>query len=67
MLSANNIKELVDPYLADAYDEEQMKHIILTASLCIDQSSVRPQMKQAGPLHIRYLDLFYEVDVELDW
>ncbi|XP_061359661.1 receptor-like cytosolic serine/threonine-protein kinase RBK2 [Gastrolobium bilobum] len=47
LLSANNIKELVDPTLADAYDEEQMKLVILAASLCIDQTSIqRPQMSQ---------------------
>ncbi|CAL0334648.1 unnamed protein product [Lupinus luteus] len=47
LLSANNIKELVDPVLADAYDEEQMKLVILTASLCIEQSSIhRPHMNQ---------------------
>ncbi|KAF1895367.1 hypothetical protein Lal_00044017 [Lupinus albus] len=28
LLSANNIKELVDPVLADAYDEEQMKLVL---------------------------------------
>ena len=54
MLSANNIKELVDPVLGDAYDEEQMKLVILTASLCIEQSSIqRPQMSEACPLHMR--------------
>ncbi|KAK7245739.1 hypothetical protein RIF29_40588 [Crotalaria pallida] len=47
LLVANNIKELVDPVLGDDYDEEQMKLVILTASLCIDQSSIhRPQMSQ---------------------
>ncbi|KAE9594632.1 putative protein kinase RLK-Pelle-RLCK-VI family [Lupinus albus] len=47
LLSANNIKELVDPTLADAYDEEQMKLVILTASLCIEQTSIhRPYMNQ---------------------
>ncbi|XP_019419335.1 PREDICTED: receptor-like cytosolic serine/threonine-protein kinase RBK2 isoform X1 [Lupinus angustifolius] len=47
LLSANNIKELVDPTLANAYDEVQMKHVILTASLCIEQTSVhRPYMNQ---------------------
>ncbi|KAK7412613.1 hypothetical protein VNO78_04111 [Psophocarpus tetragonolobus] len=47
LLSENNIKELVDPVLADAYDKEQMKLVILTASLCVDQSSIqRPDMSQ---------------------
>ncbi|ESW19829.1 hypothetical protein PHAVU_006G159100 [Phaseolus vulgaris] len=47
LLSANNIKALVDPVLVDAYDEEQMKLVTLTASLCVDQSSIqRPDMSQ---------------------
>ncbi|XP_027353610.1 receptor-like cytosolic serine/threonine-protein kinase RBK2 [Abrus precatorius] len=47
LLSADKIKDLVDPVLADAYDEEQMKLVILTASQCIDQSSIqRPNMSQ---------------------
>jgi len=50
LLSANNIKALVDPVLVDAYDEEQMKLVTLTASLCVDQSSIqRPDMSQACP------------------
>ncbi|KAL9320930.1 hypothetical protein ACSQ67_012769 [Phaseolus vulgaris] len=49
LLSANNIKALVDPVLVDAYDEEQMKLVTLTASLCVDQSSIqRPDMSQAS-------------------
>ncbi|XP_028781646.1 receptor-like cytosolic serine/threonine-protein kinase RBK2, partial [Neltuma alba] len=47
LLSSNNIKELVDPYLNGAYDEEQMKLVVLVASLCVDQSSAeRPNMSQ---------------------
>ncbi|KAJ7955013.1 Kinase family protein [Quillaja saponaria] len=47
LLSVNSIKELVDPCLADDYDVEQMSRVVLTASMCIDQSSVhRPQMTQ---------------------
>lgn len=50
LLSSNNIKELVDPILDDAYDGEQMKLVILTASMCIDQSSIqRPVMSQVCP------------------
>jgi hypothetical protein len=50
LLSSNNIKELVDPILHGAYDEEQMKLVILTASMCIDQASIlRPQMSEACP------------------
>ncbi|RHN72360.1 putative protein kinase RLK-Pelle-RLCK-VI family [Medicago truncatula] len=47
LLTSNNIKELVDPVLDDAYDAEQMKLVILAASMCIDQSSIqRPHMSQ---------------------
>ncbi|CAL5183821.1 unnamed protein product [Lathyrus oleraceus] len=47
LLSSNNIKELVDPILGDTYDEEQMKLVVLNASMCIDQSSIqRPQMSE---------------------
>jgi hypothetical protein len=50
LLTSNNIKELVDPVLGDAYDAEQMKLVILSASMCIDQSSIqRPHMSQACP------------------
>ncbi|KAM7279571.1 hypothetical protein ACFE04_006705 [Oxalis oulophora] len=43
----NNTKELVDPDLVDAYDKEQMKRIILTASMCVHQDSMnRPIMSQ---------------------
>ncbi|KAF7837180.1 receptor-like cytosolic serine/threonine-protein kinase RBK2 [Senna tora] len=48
LLSVDKIKELVDPCLSDAYNEEQMKLLILTASMCIDQCSAeRPQMSEA--------------------
>lgn len=47
LLSANKIKELVDPVLDGAYDEEQMKLVALTASLCVDQCSIqRPDMSE---------------------
>ncbi|KAM1195315.1 hypothetical protein ACFX13_022337 [Malus domestica] len=47
LLSMNNMNELVDPYLGDAYDLKEMKRLVLTASFCIHQSSVnRPQMSQ---------------------
>ncbi|KAF7813707.1 receptor-like cytosolic serine/threonine-protein kinase RBK2 [Senna tora] len=47
LLSTNNIKELVDPCLHNAYDEEQMNLIAFVASLCIDQAAVqRPHMSQ---------------------
>lgn len=47
LLTKSSFKELVDPCLGDAYDVEQMSRIVLTASMCIHQSSVnRPQMSQ---------------------
>ncbi|KAE9589609.1 putative protein kinase RLK-Pelle-RLCK-VI family [Lupinus albus] len=47
LLDANNIKELVDPSLGDDYDRGQMDHVVLTASLCVDQSPIlRPRMSQ---------------------
>ncbi|XP_021905029.1 receptor-like cytosolic serine/threonine-protein kinase RBK2 [Carica papaya] len=47
LITKNNIKELVDPTLGDAYDEEQLNRLVLTASSCIHQSSIsRPQMSQ---------------------
>lgn len=47
LLSTDNIKELADPCLGDAYDLQQMKRLALTASICVHQSSMnRPQMNQ---------------------
>ncbi|XP_050240266.1 receptor-like cytosolic serine/threonine-protein kinase RBK2 isoform X2 [Quercus robur] len=47
LLSKNCILELVDPFLVDAYDTEEMNRMALTASLCIHQSSIhRPQMSE---------------------
>ncbi|KAL1372588.1 hypothetical protein HN51_002705 [Arachis hypogaea] len=46
LISKSKMDELIDPCLAGAYDEEQMKYIILTASLCIAESTVRPRMHQ---------------------
>ncbi|CAL0320988.1 unnamed protein product [Lupinus luteus] len=47
LLDTNNINELVDPSLGDDYDREQMDHVVLTASLCVDQSPIlRPRMSQ---------------------
>ncbi|XP_065863503.1 receptor-like cytosolic serine/threonine-protein kinase RBK2 isoform X2 [Euphorbia lathyris] len=47
LLMKNSVKELVDPTLADAYDEKQMEFLVFTASSCIHQASMlRPQMNQ---------------------
>ena len=46
------IQELVDPFLADDhYNSQQMNLLVLSASLCIQRSSIlRPQMRQACTL-----------------
>lgn len=50
-LKKNNIRELIDPSLAGDFDCRQIKIMLLTASLCIQQSSIRrPSMNQARPL-----------------
>ncbi|CAK7340816.1 unnamed protein product [Dovyalis caffra] len=47
-LDNNDTKELADPFLGDNYDLEEMDRVVLTASLCIEQSPVlRPRMKCA--------------------
>ncbi|XP_060671285.1 receptor-like cytosolic serine/threonine-protein kinase RBK2 isoform X1 [Ziziphus jujuba] len=47
LLSKNNLKELIDPCLGDSYDVDQMKRVVMTASMCINQSSIhRPQMSE---------------------
>ncbi|XP_030455851.2 receptor-like cytosolic serine/threonine-protein kinase RBK1 isoform X1 [Syzygium oleosum] len=47
LLDANNVKDLVDPQLGEAYDEVEMKRASLTASMCIHHlSTMRPNMKQ---------------------
>lgn len=49
MLDSNDIRELVDPSLGDNYDTEEMERMVLTASLCIEQSPIlRPRMSQAS-------------------
>ncbi|KAM1095584.1 hypothetical protein EV2_010754 [Malus domestica] len=47
LLDNNEMKELVDPNIGDNYDQKEMDHMILTAALCIEQSSIlRPRMSQ---------------------
>ncbi|GKV41053.1 hypothetical protein SLEP1_g48632 [Rubroshorea leprosula] len=51
LLKKNDIRELIDPALADDYDPRQMNLVLLAASLCINQSSIRrPQMSQVVQL-----------------
>ncbi|XP_050381229.1 receptor-like cytosolic serine/threonine-protein kinase RBK2 [Argentina anserina] len=47
LLNGNDVKELVDPSIRGNYDSTEMDHMILTASLCTDPSSIlRPRMSQ---------------------
>ncbi|XP_047977281.1 receptor-like cytosolic serine/threonine-protein kinase RBK2 isoform X2 [Salvia hispanica] len=47
LLKENKIHELVDPSLAENYNAMQMNLMILAASLCVQQSSIkRPRMSQ---------------------
>ncbi|KAE9593795.1 putative protein kinase RLK-Pelle-RLCK-VI family [Lupinus albus] len=47
LLDANNLRELVDPSLGDDYDLEEMECVVLTASLCVEQSPfLRPRMSE---------------------
>ncbi|XP_065846973.1 receptor-like cytosolic serine/threonine-protein kinase RBK2 [Euphorbia lathyris] len=47
LIDKNDIKAIVDPSLGEDYDVEEMEHVVLTASLCIQQSPIlRPRMNQ---------------------
>ncbi|XP_052191795.1 receptor-like cytosolic serine/threonine-protein kinase RBK2 isoform X2 [Diospyros lotus] len=47
LLDNNNVKQLVDHSLGENYNPEEMDRVILTASLCIEQSPIlRPWMSQ---------------------
>lgn len=49
MLDGNDIEELVDPSLRDDYDIGELDRMVLTASMCIEQSPIlRPRMNQAS-------------------
>ncbi|KAI5399272.1 receptor-like cytosolic serine/threonine-protein kinase RBK2 isoform X2 [Lathyrus oleraceus] len=51
LLKKNDIMELIDPSLAGEFDYRQMNLMLLTASLCIQQSSIhRPSMRQVVQL-----------------
>ncbi|KAK7284312.1 hypothetical protein RJT34_19057 [Clitoria ternatea] len=51
LFDANDIKGLVDPYLGDGYDPQQMDRVVLTASVCVDQYPLlRPSMSQVAIL-----------------
>lgn len=65
LLDDNNVRELVDPSLGDAYNLEEMERAVLTASLCIEQSPIlRPQMSQVALL---LRDDAYRHDYECTW
>ncbi|XP_038717343.1 receptor-like cytosolic serine/threonine-protein kinase RBK2 isoform X2 [Tripterygium wilfordii] len=47
LLDKNDIKVLVDPAIGEDYDPEEMDRMVLTASLCVEQSPIlRPRMSQ---------------------
>nr|XP_043612255.1 receptor-like cytosolic serine/threonine-protein kinase RBK2 [Erigeron canadensis] len=47
LLRKNNVRELIDPAIADNCDTRQLHLMVLAASLCIQQSSIRrPDMNQ---------------------
>ncbi|XP_059309508.1 receptor-like cytosolic serine/threonine-protein kinase RBK1 [Lycium ferocissimum] len=51
MLEQNNVKELADPRLGDAYDVVEMKRAMFTASTCIHHlPNMRPNMIRAVQL-----------------
>uniref|UniRef100_A0A0R0HNB5 Protein kinase domain-containing protein n=1 Tax=Glycine max TaxID=3847 RepID=A0A0R0HNB5_SOYBN len=51
LLKKNDIMELVDPSLAGDFDSRQMNLMLLAASLCIQQSSIRrPSIRQVVQL-----------------
>ncbi|MED6184352.1 hypothetical protein PIB30_046571 [Stylosanthes scabra] len=51
LLKKNEIKELIDPSLDEEFDTRQMNLMLLAASLCIQQSSIRrPSMRQVVQL-----------------
>ncbi|CAL1381980.1 unnamed protein product [Linum trigynum] len=51
LLDNNDLAELVDPSLGKHYDSEEMDRLVLTASLCIENSPIlRPRMSQVAIL-----------------
>ncbi|KAJ7943740.1 Receptor-like kinase [Quillaja saponaria] len=51
LLDTNNVKELADPRLGNAYDRGEMRRTMITASMCIHHTpSKRPQMNRVVKL-----------------
>ncbi|XP_054807464.1 probable receptor-like serine/threonine-protein kinase At5g57670 isoform X2 [Prosopis cineraria] len=47
LMESGNIRELADPRMEGAYDEEELNRVVLTASYCVRQSPLwRPQMSE---------------------
>ncbi|KAE8671329.1 Receptor-like cytosolic serine/threonine-protein kinase RBK2 [Hibiscus syriacus] len=47
LLKNNNVRELIDPALGENYNVRQVNIVLLAATMCIHQSSIRrPQMSQ---------------------
>ncbi|KAK9137080.1 hypothetical protein Sjap_007674 [Stephania japonica] len=60
-LNKNNIREIIDPSLGDAYDAQQMNRMAMAASLCVQNSAIqRPRMSQV-------LLLLRGDEVKLEW
>jgi len=52
LLNSKHIKGLIDPSLGDDYDRGQLGCLVITASLCIEQSPIlRPRMREASSIH----------------
>lgn len=48
-MEAGDIAELVDPKMEGKYDGEELHRVVLTASYCVRQSSVRrPSMSEVS-------------------
>ncbi|XP_009607171.1 receptor-like cytosolic serine/threonine-protein kinase RBK2 [Nicotiana tomentosiformis] len=71
LLKKNRIRELVDPSLADDYNLLQMNLMVLAASLCIQQSSIRrPRISQVLQLlkgNSGSLDIIRRCRKSSDW
>ncbi|XP_070037261.1 receptor-like cytosolic serine/threonine-protein kinase RBK2 isoform X3 [Nicotiana tomentosiformis] len=47
LLDKHDMKGLIDPVLGDKYNPKEMRHVILTAGLCVEQNPLmRPRMNQ---------------------
>ena len=55
ILEKGKFKELVDPNLADNYDESQMQRMVLAATVCLARApQLRPNMAQVSSTNISH-------------